>query len=136
MVICIQGEEEHKLRDVCEVTDRKPSNPLESDIQCVCYKSTGFTVCSSVFLASVQSSLHICPFQSIAMGRAILCHCMLERNNLLSDFAICDFQDFALSVRRDLRHLNSVGVPTDYYDHCRLKAFSSQDEEESVVSKV
>ena len=47
----------------------------------------GFVVCPAVFLAFVQSSLPVCTFLLIGMGRGIQCHFMLERYNFLFDFA-------------------------------------------------
>ena len=92
------------LRDVCEVTGRGPSNPLESDARCVYCKSPVFSVFQRVFLASVQSSFYIYTLQSIAMGRTIMCQCMLERNNLLPDFARCGFK-ILLSVSEETLHI-------------------------------
>ena len=77
----------------------------------------------------------MCSFIFIGMRRHILCHCVLERYNLLSYFKISDFQDIALSVRGDFRTLNNVGTPKDYEDHRRLNAFSPQDETETIVTR-
>ena len=110
---CLQGDEVPKLRDVWEVTGRAPSMPLGIEVQCVWDKAIGFGVCPAVFLAFVQSSLPVCTFLLIGMGRGIQCHFMLERYNLLSDFARCGCQDIALSVSRDVRHLNSAGAFLD-----------------------
>ena len=78
------------------------------------YLLLAFSVSPSVFLALVQSSLHMCTFLSIGIGRGILIPQMLEIYNLLSHFPRKVYQDITLSVRRDFRHLNSVGPPTNF----------------------
>ena len=55
---------------------------------------------------------------------------------MLSDFAICGFQDIALTVRGDFRILNTVRSPIDYEDQSRLNAFSPQDEREPIMTRV
>ena len=77
----------------------------------------------------------MCTFLYIGMGKGILCCCKLESYKL-SDATRCDFQDFALSVRRYFRCLKSVGDPSNYWDHSRLNAFSSQYEHGAIVSRV
>ena len=77
----------------------------------------------------------MCTFLYIGMGKGILCCCKLESYKL-SDATRCDFQDFALSVRRYFRCLKSVGDPSNYWDHSRLNALSSQYEHGAIVSRV
>jgi hypothetical protein len=62
----------------------------------------------SGFLAWVQSSLTMYTFFSVGMRRGILCHCMLERYNLLSDFTRCSNEEIVLSARKNFRHLSNV----------------------------
>ena len=80
---CRHAHREREYPNWWEVTGIGPSKPLQSDVQCVSNEGIWFGVCPAVFPALVQSPLPMCRCLSIGMGRGILCHCMLERYNLL-----------------------------------------------------
>lgn len=48
-------------------------------------------------------------YSSLSEWEYTLCNYMLEITNLFLDFTKCESQEIALSVRRDIGHLRSLG---------------------------
>lgn len=76
-----------------------------------------FGVCPAGFHSCFGPIFPHCGLFCFQMGKRVLCHCMLQRYKLFSDFTRSHSEEIALSERKDFGHLNSVGAVIHCKDH-------------------